>query len=151
MSKSILLSVAIVALFNIGISCSCLPATLQEHFESSDLTVIGRVVARFDNCPGGSCDPINDQFDGRFKYIVFVNNTIKGPNPEDKLLVVSTRTNSALCGVGLTVGKVYLLLLRNPFTPLSSCVGTEIPINICNGIYEWGSLSDSERQFINHQ
>lgn len=148
MVKSINSLVVIFALVHSAFSCSCFPTTLESHVQNAYLSVVGRAVARVDNCLNGTCDRIRDQRSGKIQFLVKVSRTVRGSTPEDDLLLASTRVNSALCGIELTMGKVYLLNLRKPFKTASSCIGTELSISSCDGVYEWNGLSREDRMYV---
>lgn len=127
----LVMSVAIVCS-----GCSCVSSTFEKRLCEAGLSVRGRVLAKYDNCPG-KCDPINDQLDGQTIYIVRVLEIFKGPKVEDDLLFLHTAVNGGLCGVSLSVGAIYLLNVRTSMPPLKTCSNQAYPITICDFPERW--------------
>lgn len=127
------------AFLTAGLSCSCFFQTFEERFCSTKISLRAKIVAKFDNCPG-TCDPIEDQVNGKIFYLATVTEKFKGSTP--RFIVLQTAVNGALCGVNLTVGKDYLLNLGRPSAEYLYFIG------LCDFPTQWSSLTPSQIQFV---
>lgn len=138
----------IPVLFVSSTACSCLQKTIFEDFCSSSISVLGTVVAKFDNCPGRTCDPIEDQGEGKIFYIVRVLKLLKGLKIVDDVLYLTTAVNSALCGISLSNGGKYLFNVRSPIPSEISFPQTAFEISLCSAPYMWNLVGFGEKRKI---
>lgn len=135
-------------LTHVAVSCSCFKQTFEERFCGSTLSIRANVLAKFDNCPG-TCDPIEDQFEGKIFFIVKVLETFKGPSVEDNILFLDTAVNGALCGVNLSIGSEYLLNLSGEeMSSDGTCPKKTRPIGLCDFPTLWSNVSQDEKDFL---
>lgn len=147
MLRLFLQALLVAGVANFCFGCSCFPATFEERLCAAELSVRGRVIAQYDNCPG-KCDSLRDQLKGKIFYIVRVLKKFKGPEPEDSLLFLRTEVNGALCGVSLSVGTVYLLNIRTSLTRSESCPSPSYDISLCNFPIAWAKITRRQRSFL---
>lgn len=129
-----------------ALSCSCFAPPFEDRYCASEISVRGTVVARFDNCPG-TCDPIQDQFDGAITYIVKVITTFRGTPPEDNVMFLQTAVNGALCGINLSIGRQYLFDLGRMQSG-SRCPGQFWNVGLCDFPTLWTSVTPEQRSFL---
>lgn len=136
-------------------ACSCLATSFADNICGSDIVLRGSVIASYDNCEPSTCDPIDDQVDGRFFYIVRIsriyNTSPTAPSFSDGVVVLSTAVNGGLCGISLPVATrtQYLFALRDipSVTPQGNL--PTLPIFLCGpSAIPWRSLNASSRFFV---
>lgn len=137
--------IAFNALLAVTLSCSCFPSTFEKRYCSAPVSIRGKILDRFDNCPG-TCDAIADQGRGRIYYFVEVIRKYKG-NALPKYIFLTTAVNGALCGINLQVGGIYLLNLGNAQTN-DDFPGSFYSVGLCNFPTLWKSLSKAQRKFV---
>lgn len=147
MFRLVLQTLLVAAVVNGCFGCSCLAASFEERFCIAELSVRGRVIAQYDNCPG-KCDPLTDQLKGKIFYIVKVLTKFKGPEVEDNLLFLRTEVNGALCGISLSVGTVYLLNIRASLAQSKSCPSPSYAISLCDLPTRWARVTRKQRLFL---
>lgn len=130
-----------------ALSCSCIPSKFEKLYCFSKTSVRGKVIAKIDNCPG-TCDPINDQVNGQITYVVKVLTIYKGRPIEDKIMYLKTAVNSALCGVTLKVGDIYLFNLGVQQFNKFNCPKITWSVGLCDFPTKFSNLSDSQRRFV---
>lgn len=133
--------------------CSCVAGVpFKESACSADVAFVGRVVAMFDNCPGGPCDPILDQGDGQITFVVNVLRTFSPGSIEDRVVLLTTAVNSALCGTTFQFYVPYLFLLDDnafgPIAPPSPSLPKSLPVSSCSPVFRWNTVKKSERIFL---
>lgn len=144
----IILSVTILALHLLHVqACSCLQTTFEDFYCGSQLSVLGKVIARTDNCKG-TCDPITDQGSGEIIYIVRVLRTFQGTPPEDDILYLRTRVNGALCGINVAVGPIFLFNLAKSTTRKGVCPSKVRSVSLCRPPVLWKSLAKKSKKFV---
>lgn len=136
--------VLLAALLSLALSCSCAPQSVRDQVCSAGSATVARVVARFDNCPG-KCNPINDQFKGRVFYIARVERFLRGVPIDDDVMILRTTVNDGLCGVKLTVGKLYLINVGKPRPDVTFGPKKVYGISLCDGLMPWWSLTPEQR------
>lgn len=145
---SALLRSAVIALLSASVlSCSCVPSSFEKLYCSSKTSVRGKVIAKIDNCRG-TCEPIKDQVNGQITYIIKAVAIYKGGPIEDKILYFKTAVNSALCGVTLHVGTVYLFNLDGQKFNRFTCPKITWSVGLCNFPTKFSNLSKAQRSFV---
>ncbi|CDF34590.1 unnamed protein product [Chondrus crispus] len=134
-------------LATLSLSCSCLRSTFEQGVCRSSTIYVGTVLARTDNCPG-TCDPFEDQRNGKITYIVKVTARFLGAPAEDNIIYVQTLVNSALCGTILNVGARYLFTLGNVRVNRSSCPRESFDVSLCGGAQLWSRVTRPQRRFL---
>jgi hypothetical protein len=132
--KSVLQLLALVALVAACDACSCLPNSLPKQYYSPSYTRVVRAVIKAEQRP--SCS--SGSFDCNVLYRIQVMQAFKGClSPTN--LTVSTADNSGLCGISLTVGTEYLLLLSSDSVPR---------VGLCQGIQPYSTVTAADRKFL---
>ncbi|CDF37538.1 unnamed protein product [Chondrus crispus] len=148
MARLFTVALFMAMLTHVALSCSCFEQTFEERFCGSTLSIRAKVLAKFDNCPG-TCDPIEDQFEGKFFFIVKVLETFKGPSAEDNIIFLDTAVNDGLCGVNLSIGSEYLLNLNGEqMSNDGTCPKKTRPIGLCDFPTLWSNVSQDEKDFL---
>lgn len=135
------------ALISVGLSCSCAQTTFEDNYCRSDTSVRVKVLAQIDNCRG-TCDPFQDQVNGKIIYILRVITLFKGAQIEDDVMFAITAVNGGLCGTILTVGEEYLLNLGNPNVNNNACPPVSYDVGLCNFPVLWSSVTRAQRRFV---
>lgn len=142
-----LLAALLAALLTTAKACSCSKRTFTEEVCASPTIILGRVVARFDNCVNRVCDPINDQVKGINTYIVRVIRIVRGSPVDDGVMFLSSALNSGLCGVTLLLDRVYLFnLASGPSRNAGSACETRYSLSYCDGSHLWKDVGKQSRR-----
>lgn len=156
MKMALMLAIASWLPFSTNVqACSCVAGiTFKESACSADVAFVGRVVAKFDNCPGGACDPILDQGDGQITFIVSVLRTFSSGAIEDQTVFLTTAVNSALCGTSFKFNVPYLFLLNEQQffgvipPPPSIALPMSLPVSSCSPVFRWNSVKFPQRALL---
>lgn len=130
------------ALLGLVLSCSCFPQTFEKRYCDAKLSLRGTVLAKFDNCPG-TCDPIDDQVNGKIFYLVNPTQIFKGYAARQ--IILETAVNGALCGVNLQIGGDYFFNLgTRRYSPIFRHLYS---IGLCSFPNLWNNLTPAQKQF----
>lgn len=144
MARLLILASIFTVLVATAFGCSCRDLGFNTRYCNAQNSVRGRVIFRFDNCPG-TCDPVEDQFNGRIYYFVQTVQKFKGTVPN--FFYLSTAVNSGLCGVKLQLGQQYLLNF-GPKQTQASIPTSFYNIGLCDFPALWMSLTASQKAFV---
>ncbi|XP_017085455.1 tissue inhibitor of metalloproteinase [Drosophila eugracilis] len=125
-----LLLVAVLAFYGRPVdACSCMPSHPQTHFAQADYVVQLRVIRKSD-----TIEP------GKTTYKVQIKRTYKA-TPEARRMLrdnrLATPRDDGMCGVKLTIGKVYIVAGRIP------------TLNVCSYYKEYIKMTVPERHGFN--
>lgn len=140
--------VMLAAVATHALACSCAFQPLKETYCKSETAAVGTVVARFDNCPGKQCDPVEDQVLGETFYIVRVASQFRGDPIEDGVMRLRTAVNSGLCGIQLDVNRRYLFALGKGRKSGVQCGVESFSVGLCDGIVLWSMVPRRDKWAI---
>lgn len=135
-------------------SCKCIPSTLQQAVCNSELSVHGKVVADYDNCAGRCNETVftnsAPDFLPRTTYIVRVLASFRGSYVQGDVLYLSVLLFNS-CSTAFLIDREYLFNIDTDFvnTDNASCPIQTFPQNLCSDTYDWDSIANKTKTFLN--
>lgn len=134
------------------LACTCLPDTLEGHYNRADSVVKAEVVD-VKVIYSGACTSLAECQDlgiipfGTFVYTLRVLDVFKKCGPRSITFFAKSPTQGAACGIGLQKHSIWMLNLPKP---TKSLVHPKIfyNLNICQGNRLFSSLNKSELRWL---